>query len=172
MKLVIVESPKKCDTIAKYLGAEYKVVATKGHIRDLATCGKGGLGVDVDNNFKPTYKIPGVKYKLIEELRKLARQADEVILATDPDREGEAISWHLAEVLNLDIEKTKRLEFHEITREAIEYAIKNPRTLDLNLVASQEARRIIDRIMGFKLSAIAQSKLKALSANTSLHITS
>lgn len=164
MKLVIVESPKKCDTIAKYLGAEYKVVATKGHIRDLATCGKGGLGVDVDNNFKPTYKIPGVKYKLIEELRKLARQADEVILATDPDREGEAISWHLAEVLNLDIEKTKRLEFHEITREAIEYAIKNPRTLDLNLVASQEARRIIDRIMGFKLSAIAQSKLKALSA--------
>ncbi|MCQ2753234.1 MAG: type I DNA topoisomerase [Bacilli bacterium] len=157
MKVVIVESPNKCQTIQKYLGSDYKVVATKGHIRDLATSGKGGLGVDCEHDFAPTYIILRDKKRIVNDLKADAKKADEVILATDPDREGEAIAWHLAEVLKLPA-NNKRLEFHEITKEAIQHAIENPRQIDLKLVASQEARRILDRIVGFKLSDVLQRK--------------
>lgn len=164
MKLVIVESPNKCHTIQRYLGDEYMVLASKGHIRDLSTSGKGGYGVDIKNDFKASYVITKSKYPTVNELKAAARQADEVLLATDPDREGEAIAWHLAQILGLDIEKTKRLEFHEITRASINEAIQHPRTIDMNLVNSQETRRIIDRIMGFKLSGLVQKKIKSKSA--------
>jgi DNA topoisomerase-1 len=126
MKLVIVESPKKCETIAHYLGGDYKVMASQGHIRDLSTKGKGGLGIDVDHDFKPDFVITPSKLGIVKELKSAAAKADEVILATDPDREGEAISWHLAQVLGLDIATTKRLQFHEITKPAIEAAIQAP----------------------------------------------
>ena len=164
MKLVIVESPAKCTTIKRYLGEDYLVEASLGHVRDLATKGKGGLGVDVDNDFAPTYIINKDKEGVVNKLRAIARQADEVILATDPDREGEAIAWHLAEILNLDVKTTKRLEFHEITRDSITEAMKHPRTIDGNLVASQETRRIVDRIIGFKLSALLNKKIHSRSA--------
>lgn len=164
MKLVIVESPTKCHTIQKYLGEDYKVMASLGHIRDLSTSGKGGLGVDVTNNFKPTYVNSKDKVKVIKELIKEKNNATEVLLATDPDREGEAISWHLAEVLGLPIESTKRLEFHEITKPAILKALDNPRTIDMSLVESQETRRIIDRIMGFEMSTLLKRKIGSLSA--------
>ena len=164
MKLIIVESPTKCETIKKYLGQDYEVVASYGHIRDLATSGKGGLGVDVNDDFKPTYIINKDKTKLVAQLKKQAAKAEVVYLATDPDREGEAISWHLAEVLNLDVETTPRLEFHEITKTAITRALAAPRHIDLNLVASQETRRIIDRIMGFRLSTLMKRKIGSLSA--------
>lgn len=164
MKLVIVESPTKCKTIGQYLGDEYKVMASIGHIRDLGTSGPGGLGVDVYNNFKPTYVVSKDKSEVIKGLQSAARKADEVLLATDPDREGEAIAWHLAEVLNLDVKNTKRLEFHEITKPALVKALVNPRTIDLNLVASQETRRIMDRIIGFRLSYLLQKKIKSRSA--------
>lgn len=155
MKVVIVESPNKCKTIEKYLGKDYKVISTKGHIRDLAISGKDGLGVDCDNNFKPNYVVLKDKKKIVDEIKKIVKKADEVILATDPDREGEAIAWHLSEVLHLK-SNNKRLEFHEITKDSIINAINNPRTIDLKLVASQEVRRIIDRIIGFRLSNILQ----------------
>jgi len=164
MKLVIVESPAKCTTIQRYLGEDYVVKASLGHIRDLATKGKGGLGVDVENGFAPTYAINKEKIKVINELKALAKKADEVILATDPDREGEAIAWHLAEVLGLDVNTNKRLEFHEITRDSITHALETPRTIDLNLVSSQETRRILDRIIGFKLSTLLNSRIKSKSA--------
>ena len=164
MKLVIVESPAKCDTIQKYLGNNYVVMASKGQVRDLANSGKGGLGVDVENNFTPNYIINKDKYKLINELKAKAKECDEVILATDPDREGEAIAWHLATVLGLDPKTTKRLEFHEITKGAILKAIENPRTINENLVASQESRRIIDRFIGYKLSNLIYKRIKAQSA--------
>ena len=164
MKLVIVESPTKCDTIQRYLGKEYVVKASLGHIRDLATSGEGGLGIDIKHDFAPTYKINKDKIGVVNELKSLAKRADEVILATDPDREGEAIAWHLAAVLNLDVSQNKRLEFHEITRESIINALNNPRTIDLNLVSSQETRRIIDRIIGFKLSSLLNSKIHSKSA--------
>ena len=164
MKLVIVESPTKCHTIQKYLGNDYKVMASLGHIRDLSTSGKGGLGVDVTNNFKPTYVNSKDKVKVIKDLVKEAKAADEVLLATDPDREGEAISWHLAEVLNLPIKETKRLEFHEITKPAVLKALSTPRTIDMSLVESQETRRIIDRIMGFEMSTLLKRKIGSLSA--------
>lgn len=164
MKLVIVESPTKCKTIKKYLGNDYEVMASCGHIRDLSTHGKGGLGVDIENSFKPDYVSCKDKYKIIANLKKAKKEADEVYLATDPDREGEAISWHLCEVLNLDPYTTKRLEFHEITKPAILKALAKPRTIDMSLVQSQETRRIIDRIMGFKLSGLLKSKIGSLSA--------
>lgn len=164
MKLVIVESPNKCHTISRYLGEGYVVMATKGHIRDLATSGKGGFGVDIENDFKAKYVVSKAKISTVRELKEAAARADEVILATDPDREGEAIAWHLAEILDLDIKTNKRLEFHEITRSSIEEAIENPRTIDMNLVESQETRRIIDRIIGFRLSNIIQKKIKSKSA--------
>lgn len=164
MKLVIVESPTKCNTIQRYLGDQYIVKASFGHIRDLATSGKGGLGVDIENHFTPTYNINKDKKKVVYELKELAKQAEEVILATDPDREGEAIAWHLAVVLGLDVQTNKRLEFHEITRDSITEAMKSPRTIDLNFVASQETRRILDRIIGFKLSTLVNRKIHSKSA--------
>ena len=164
MKLVIVESPNKCHTISRYLGEGYEVLATVGHLRDLSTSGKGGFGVDVANGFKPTYVVSPGKRGTIAEIRDHARKADDIYLATDPDREGEAIAWHLTQILDLDPRTTKRLEFHEITRVSIENAIKSPRVIDMNLVESQETRRIIDRIIGFRLSNIIQKKIKSQSA--------
>ena len=155
MKIIIVESPNKCRTITKYLNNKYEVIATNGHIRDLAISGKDGLGVECENDFKPHYELISSKKKIIEEIKKKVKSADEVLLATDPDREGEAIAWHISEVLNLP-KDSKRLEFHEITKEAIKESLKNPHVIDLNLVASQETRRILDRIIGFKLSKILQ----------------
>lgn len=164
MKLVIVESPTKCETIKRYLGEDYIVKASYGHIRDLATKGKGGLGIDIENNFAPAYVINNDKRKVVYDLKKLADESEEVILATDPDREGEAIAWHLAQVLNLDVKTNKRLEFHEITRDSIIEALKSPRTIDLDLVASQETRRMLDRIIGFKLSSLLNKKIHSKSA--------
>ena len=164
MKLVIVESPKKCETIGHYLGKDYKVMASQGHIRDLSNKGKGGLGIDIENNFQPDFKITPNKKQIVSELTKNAKKAEEVILATDPDREGEAISWHLANVLGLDIATTKRLQFHEITRPAILSALENPGHIDMNLVYSQETRRMYDRIIGFKLSYLLQKKMGSKSA--------
>ena len=164
MKLIIVESPAKCDTIKRYLGEDYTIMASLGHIRDLATSGKGGLGVDIENDFKPTYSISSSKIKVVKSLQQAAKKAKEVILATDPDREGEAIAWHLTQVLGLDVNTTKRLEFHEITRDSIISAIERPRTINLNLVSSQETRRIIDRIIGFKLSSLLNKKIHSRSA--------
>ena len=162
-KLVIVESPSKSKTIEKYLGSDYKVVASMGHIRDLATTGKFGLGVDVENDFTPSYIPMKGKKKVITELKKLAKDADEVYLATDPDREGEAISWHLKEALDLS-KNYERVTFNEITKDVIIEAFKNARDIDINLVKSQETRRILDRIIGFRLSKLMQSKTGGKSA--------
>ena len=162
--LVIVESPSKSKTIEKYLGKDYKVVSSKGHIRDLATTGKYGLGVDVDNDFKPNYIPVSGKKKLISELKKLVKDSDEVILATDPDREGEAISWHLLDTLGIKDTNYERVLFHEITKDKVLEAIKNPTKIDYNLVRSQETRRILDRIIGFRLSKLMQSKTGGKSA--------
>ena len=164
MKLVIVESPAKCETIKRYLGQDYIVTASLGHICDLATSGKGGLGVDVEHGFQPTYIISNDKKSVVNDLIHKSHQASEVILATDPDREGEAIAWHLANALKLDVKKAKRLEFHEITRDSITEAMKHPRTIDMDLVSSQETRRILDRIIGFKLSNLIYKKIKSRSA--------
>lgn len=164
MKLIIVESPHKSETIGRFLGTDYKVMASKGHIRDLASSGKMGLGVDLTDGFKPTYKISPDKVQIVKELKAAVSKADTVYLATDPDREGEAISWHLATVLGLDIDATPRLEFHEITKTAILKALSAPRTIDMNLVESQETRRIIDRLMGYRLSYLLQKKIKSRSA--------
>ena len=163
MKLVIVESPAKCTTIKRYLGEDYLVMASLGHIRDLATSGKDGLGVDVTKDFLPTYIINKDKKHIVNDLKNAMNKCDEVILATDPDREGEAIAWHLAQVLGLDVNTTKRLEFHEITRDSIGEAMRTPRTIDQNLVSSQETRRIIDRIIGFKLSTLLFKKIRSRS---------
>lgn len=162
--LVIVESPSKSKTIEKYLGGDYHVVSSKGHIRDLATTGKGGLGIDVENNFEPTYKINSDKRAVVKELKALAKKSEHVFLASDPDREGEAIAWHLANVLNLDMDDENRIIFHEITKKAVIEAFDHPRTIDQNLVKSQETRRMLDRIIGFKLSKLLQSKIKSKSA--------
>jgi len=162
--LVIVESPAKAKTIENYLGKDYTVLSSVGHIRDLATTGPGGLGVDVENEFKPEYKNVTGKSKVIKELKQMANQSDAVYLATDPDREGEAISWHLADVLGLDIDQESRVVFNEITKDAIVEAFKHPRMIDMDLVRSQESRRILDRIIGFKLSKLLQSKIKSKSA--------
>ena len=162
--LVIVESPSKSKTIEKYLGSDFKVVSSKGHIRDLATTGKYGLGVDVDNDFKPNYiPIPG-KQKTISELKKYVKDSSKVYLATDPDREGEAISWHLKEALNIKDKDYERVLFHEITKDKVLEAFKSPRKIDDDLVKSQETRRILDRIIGFRLSKLMQSKTGGKSA--------
>ena len=162
-KLVIVESPSKSKTIEKYLGDDFKVVASMGHIRDLATSGKFGLGVDVDNDFTPSYIPMKGKKKVITDLKKLTKDADTVYLATDPDREGEAISWHLKEALSLK-KDYKRVTFNEITKNVVIDAIDNPRDIDMDLVKSQETRRILDRIIGFRLSKLMQSKTGGKSA--------
>ena len=162
--LVIVESPSKSKTIEKYLGNDYKVVASQGHIRDLATSGPLGLGVDIENGFKPNYVPLKGKKKIITALKKDVKDASHVILATDPDREGEAISWHLKEALGIKDKDYDRVLFHEITKDKVLDAIKHPTKIDDNLVKSQETRRILDRIIGFRLSKLLQSKIKAKSA--------
>ena len=162
--LVIVESPSKSKTIMKYLGPDFDVVSSKGHIRDLATTGKGGLGVDIAGGFKPTYVVSEDKADVVKSLKSKVKSADVVYLATDPDREGEAISWHLADELGLDLEKTQRVVFNEITKPAVLEAFNHPRHVDMDMVRSQEARRILDRILGFKLSKLLQAKIKSRSA--------
>ena len=163
-KLVIVESPHKSKTIEKYLGKDFKVVSSVGHIRDLSTSGKYGFGVDIDNNFKPDYKIIKGKAKLVKELKKDIKDADFVYLATDPDREGEAISWHLYDTLGLKEENYDRIVFNEITKKAVLNSFNKARKIDDNLVKSQETRRILDRIIGFRLSKLMQSKTGGKSA--------
>ncbi len=164
MKLVIVESPAKTHTIGAYLGKNYKVVSSKGHIRDLSTTGKYGLGVDVEGNFEPNYiPIPGKK-KDISALKKDVKESDFIYLATDPDREGEAISWHLYDTLGITDDKYERVVFNEITEPAVKEAFKHARKIDYNLVKSQETRRILDRIIGFRLSKLMQSKTGGKSA--------
>lgn len=162
-KLIIVESPSKSKTIEGYLKGEAVVLSSKGHVRDLATTGKDGLGLDIDNNFQPNYKIIPGKQKVIKDLIAQSKNR-EVLIATDPDREGEAIGWHLAELLKLDLKANNRITFQEITKEAVTEALKHPRPIDQALVNSQEARRILDRIIGFKLSKLLQSKIKSKSA--------
>jgi DNA topoisomerase-1 len=155
--LVIVESPAKAKTIEKFLGKEFRVVSSFGHIRDLS---KKNLGIDIENNFTPDYEIPKEKSKVVSELRKAASEAKNIWIASDEDREGEAIAWHLASVLKLDLETTKRIVFHEITKEAIADAIKTPRQVDMNLVNSQQARRILDRLVGFEISPVLWKKVQ------------
>lgn len=164
MKLLIVESPAKCKTIANYLGEGYIVESSIGHIRDLTIKGKGGFGVDINNNFQPEYSILKDKHDVVEKLKSVAMLAEHVYLATDPDREGEAISWHLSEVLEQPKEKVSRIVFNEITKNAVLKAIQNDRDIDMNLVHSQESRRILDRIIGFRLSSLLQQKIGSKSA--------
>lgn len=162
--IVIVESPAKSKTIEKYLETGYKVVSSKGHIRDLATTGKYGLGVDLEDNFKPNYVIIKGKNKDVKELKKLVAEADHVYLATDPDREGETISWHLLDELAIPEDKYERVVFREITKDVVLNAIKNPGKIDMDLVKSGETRRILDRIIGFRLSKLMQYKTGGKSA--------
>src|SRR4030095_11770487 len=154
--LLIVESPAKAKTIENILGQDFEVKSCYGHIRDLE---KDDMGIDVQNNYKPRYIVPAEKEKVVRELKGFAKKADEVWLATDEDREGEAISWHLCEVLGLDPKTTKRIVFHEITKPAIEKAVKNPRLLNMDLVNAQQARRVLDRIVGFELSPVLWRKM-------------
>ncbi|MFH2105114.1 MAG: type I DNA topoisomerase [Parcubacteria group bacterium] len=156
-KLVIVESPTKAKTISRFLGKEYVVDSSYGHIRDLP---KKDIGVDVDNDFKPTYEVPEKAKKQITKLKKAAAKADEVILASDEDREGEAIAWHLTKALKLDPKKTKRIVFHEITKKAIAEALESPRTINQDLVDAQQARRVLDRLVGYKLSPLLWKKVR------------
>ena len=155
--LVIVESPAKANTIKNYLGASYKVVASKGHLRDLP---KSTFGIDVENDFEPKYINIRGKGSLINELKKEAKSSQLVYLATDPDREGEAISWHLAQMLGLDLSKPNRVTFNEITKSAVRSAISSPQCIDMNKVNSQQARRILDRIVGYKLSPLLWKKVR------------
>ncbi len=162
--LVIVESPSKSKTIEKYLGNDYKVVSSKGHIRDLTTTGKFGFGVDVDNGFEPSYAPIKGKKSVITELKKLGKASNKVYLASDPDREGEAIAWHLKDAMGLKDDDYDRVVFNEITKDKVKESFKHPRKIDDNLVKSQETRRILDRIIGFRLSKLMQSKTGGKSA--------
>ena len=160
--LVIVESPAKAKTIEKFLGKDFEVTSSMGHIRDLKT---NVISIDFDHDYKPIYEVPAAKRKLVSDLKKKVKEAEEVWLASDEDREGEAIAWHLAEELKLDKKQTKRIVFHEITKNAILEAIQHPRQIDLSLVDAQQARRVLDRIVGFELSRVLWKKIKpALSA--------
>src|SRR5579871_4762196 len=154
--LLIVESPAKAKTIEKILGKDFEVKSCYGHIRDLE---KEDMGINVEKNYEPRYIVPDDKQKVVKELKSLAKKSDEVWLATDEDREGEAISWHLCEVLGLDPLTTKRIVFHEITKPAIQSAVAKPRTVDMDLVNAQQARRILDRIVGFELSPVLWRKM-------------
>ena len=162
--LLIVESPAKAKTIEKILGRDFQVNSCFGHIRDLE---KAGMGIDIENDFRPRYIVPEEKKKVVRELKSLAKNSDEVWLATDEDREGEAISWHLCEVLGLDPSSTKRIVFHEITKPAIEKAVTNPRTVNMDLVMAQQARRVLDRIVGFELSPVLWRKISTSNKNLS-----
>ncbi len=155
--LVIVESPAKAKTIEKILGKDFTVKSSFGHIRDLP---KKGTSIDIENGFQPTYEIPADKKKVVAELRKAAKASDTVWLASDEDREGEAIAWHLAQALKLDLKTTKRIVFHEITKSAIEAAVQNPRTININLVNAQQARRVLDRLVGYNLSPVLWKKVQ------------
>ncbi len=155
--LVIVESPAKAKTIEKFLGKDFRVVSSFGHIRDLS---KKNLGIDINNNFEPDYEVPKEKAKVVSELRKAAADSKNIWIASDEDREGEAIAWHLASVLKLDLLTTNRIVFHEITKEAISNAIESPRKVDMNLVNSQQARRILDRLVGFEISPVLWKKVQ------------
>ncbi len=155
--LLIVESPAKAKTIEKFLGKDFTVKSSFGHVRDLE---KGDGAVEVENNFRPRYVVTPDKTKVVRELREWVKKVDEVWLATDEDREGEAISWHLCEVLGLDERQTKRIVFREITKPAIQAAIQKPRALDINLVNAQQARRVLDRLVGYDLSGILWKKIK------------
>ena len=160
--LVIVESPAKAKTIRKFLGKNYKVEASVGHVRDLP---KSKLGIDIENNFEPRYITIRGKGPVVQELKRAAKKSEKIFLATDPDREGEAISWHLAHILDIEEDELVRVEFNEITKKAVLNAIKNPRTIDKNLVDSQQARRILDRLVGYKISPLLWRKIrKGLSA--------
>src|SRR3982751_6949925 len=154
--LLIVESPAKAKTIEKILGSDFQVKSCYGHIRDLE---KAGMGIDLEKNYKPRYIVPVDKEKVVKDLKALTKKSGEVWLATDEDREGEAISWHLCEVLGLDPKSTKRIVFHEITKPAIKEAVENPRKLDMNLVNAQQARRVLDRVVGFELSPALWRKI-------------
>ena len=162
-KIIIVESPSKSHTIGTYLGSDYEVLSSKGHIKELATKGHDGLGIDIENGFIPVYDIIPEKKSLVSDLIKKTK-GKEVYLATDPDREGEAIAYHLAQVLNLDINANNRIEFHEITKKAVLEGLNNPHPINVKLVESQETRRMIDRILGFKLSKLLKNKIKSTSA--------
>src|SRR3954471_14274104 len=155
--LVIVESPAKAKTIEGYLGKDFKVASSMGHIRDLP---KGGDAIDIENGFEPTYEVSPEKKEIISKLRKLADEAEMVYLASDEDREGEAISWHLKEVLDLNDSKTRRIVFTEITKKAILNAMEKPRGIDIDLVNAQQARRVLDRLVGYQLSPILWKKIK------------
>ena len=155
--LVIVESPAKAKTIKKYLGSGYEVVASMGHIRDLP---KSKIGVDIEHGFKPDYIEMKDKKELISSLKKQAKKSDKVYLATDPDREGEAISWHLAYILGLDLNDQNRVTFNEITKSGVKNGMEHPRTINIDLVNAQQARRILDRIVGYKLSPFLWKKVR------------
>ena len=155
--LVIVESPAKAKTIEKFLGKDYQVMSSFGHIRDLA---EKGIGIDFDNNYTPQYIVSSDKKKVVSELKKASKDAEIVWLASDEDREGEAIAWHLYDELKLNSQKTKRIVFHEITKDAILNAIEHPRNIDVNLVDAQQARRVLDRIVGFELSPVLWRKVR------------
>ncbi len=165
MKLVIVESPSKAKTIGKYLGEGYKVKASMGHVIDLP---KGELGIDVEKDFKPTYEVIKGKSKIIADIKKSLSASDSLIIAVDPDREGEAIGWHIAKQLkvidnkgkNISKKKLQRITFHEITKEAIDAALKTPGTINMNLVDAQQARRLLDRLVGYKLSPLLWKKVR------------
>ena len=156
--LVIVESPAKKKIIQGFLGDTFVVESSVGHIRDLPK--KGGMSIDIDNGFKPKYEISKDKEKIVSQLKKIASKSKTVWLATDEDREGEAIAWHLIEALKLDLNSTKRIVFHEITKKAINHAVQNPRSLNQDLVNAQQARRVLDRLVGFELSPVLWKKVK------------
>ena len=150
-KLVVVESPAKAKTVGRYLGKGYTVRASVGHVRDLL---KSQLSVDVENNFAPKYRVPNEKKDVVKDLKKLAQKAEEVYLATDPDREGESISWHLMEAAQIEPQRAKRVVFHEITESAVKDAFSHPRQINMDLVDAQQARRILDRLVGYSISPI------------------
>ncbi|MCA2001876.1 MAG: DUF5679 domain-containing protein, partial [Chloroflexi bacterium] len=156
-KLVIVESPAKAKTVGRFLGKGYAVRASVGHVRDLL---KSQLSVDVENNFEPKYRVPNEKKEVVREIKKLAQKADEIYLATDPDREGESISWHLMEAAQIEPQRAKRVVFHEITAPAVAEAFAHPRQIDMNLVNAQQARRVLDRLVGYSISPILWEKVR------------
>ena len=155
--LVIVESPSKATTIGKFLGSSYKVVASVGHVRDLP---KSKIGIDIENDFEPNYINIRGKGDVIKSLKKEAKSAKKIYLATDPDREGEAISWHLAFLLGIDPEEKCRIVFNEITKNAVKEVVKTPRTIDIKLVDAQQARRVLDRLVGYKISPLLWRKIR------------
>ena len=157
-KLVIVESPAKAKTVQRYLGKEYTVRASVGHVRDLL---RSELSVDIENGFQPKYRVPNEKRPVVKELKKLAKAAEEIYLATDPDREGEAIAWHLTEAADIDPERTKRVVFHEITKPAIEEAFGHPRGINEEMVNAQQARRVLDRLVGYSISPLLWKKVRS-----------